>query len=98
MPSFPLDIRISNKKSKETMNNMPRLCEFIEELNKLRQLITVITGYDVSDVSMFFAEYRYTDHLLTHEDDLQNRIVAFVYYLNRNFIQKNYIAYSNHLL
>ena len=33
---------------------------------------------------MFFAEYKWTDHLLTHEDDLQNRVIAFVYYLNRN--------------
>ena len=67
----------------ETMLKLPRLTEFKEQINELRQLFTVLTGHEISEVSMFFAEYKYTDHLLTHEDDLQNRVVAFVYYLNR---------------
>ena len=63
---------------------MPRLSQFITEIQKLKQLFTVITGKEISEISMFFAEYKWTDHLLTHEDDLQNRVIAFVYYLNRN--------------
>ena len=71
------------KMTDEDMKPLPRLVEFKTQIEKLKQLFTVITGYEVSEVSMFFAEYKYTDHLLTHEDDLQNRVVAFVYYLNR---------------
>ena len=71
------------KMADEDMKPLPRLVEFKAQIEQLKQLFTVITGYEVSEVSMFFAEYKYTDHLLTHEDDLQNRVVAFVYYLNR---------------
>ena len=71
------------KMSTEDMKPLPRLAEFKAQIEELKQLFTVITGYEVSEVSMFFAEYKFTDHLLTHEDDLQNRVVAFVYYLNR---------------
>lgn len=71
------------KMSEEDMKPLPRLTEFKAQIEELKQLFTVITGYEVSEVSMFFAEYKFTDHLLTHEDDLQNRVVAFVYYLNR---------------
>ena len=46
--------------------------------------MTVVSGYEISEISMFFADYKYTDHLLTHEDDLQNRVIAYVYYLNRH--------------
>ena len=71
------------KLPEEDLALLPRLSEFKSQIEELKQLFTVITGYEVSEVSMFFAEYKYTDHLLTHEDDLQNRVVAFVYYLNR---------------
>ena len=71
------------KLTEDDLALLPRLSEFKSQIEELKQLFTVITGYEVSEVSMFFAEYKYTDHLLTHEDDLQNRVVAFVYYLNR---------------
>jgi len=70
------------KMSEADLVNMPRLSQFITEIQKLKQLFTVITGKEISEISMFFAEYKWTDHLLTHEDDLQNRVIAFVYYLN----------------
>lgn len=46
-------------------------------------LMSAISGHQITDMSMFYAEYKYTDHLLPHEDDLENRVIAFVYYLNR---------------
>ena len=69
--------------SDEELIEMPRLKQFKEELQKLMPFISTISGKDISSISMFFGEYKYTDHLLTHEDDLENRVVAFVYYLNR---------------
>ena len=69
--------------SDDELVDMPRLRQFREELMKLMPFISTISGNEITSVSMFFGEYKYTDHLLTHEDDLENRVVAFVYYLNR---------------
>ena len=52
-------------------------------MKDLWPLMSAISGHEITDMSMFYAEYKYTDHLLPHEDDLENRVVAFVYYLNR---------------
>ena len=83
-PFFASGVKYESPKSEADLVNMPRLSQFITEIQKLKQLFTVITGKEISEISMFFAEYKWTDHLLTHEDDLQNRVIAFVYYLNRN--------------
>lgn len=83
-PFFAQGVKYESPKSEADLVNMPRLSQFITEIQKLKQLFTVITGKEISEISMFFAEYKWTDHLLTHEDDLQNRVIAFVYYLNRN--------------
>merc|ERR1719431_364463 len=41
------------KMSKDDLAPMPRLQEFQVEIDKLRQLFTVITGYEISEISMF---------------------------------------------
>jgi len=71
------------KMTDDQLRRLPRLKEFRSEIYKLIPLMSAISGVEISDISMFFAEYKYTDHLLAHEDDLGNRVIAFVYYLNR---------------
>jgi len=70
------------------VDQLPRLSEFRGLMKDLWPLMSAISGHQITDMSMFYAEYKYTDHLLPHEDDLENRVIAFVYYLNR-FITRN---------
>lgn len=64
------------------VDQLPRLAEFRGLMKNFWPLMSAISGHQITDMSMFYAEYKYTDHLLPHEDDLENRVIAFVYYLN----------------
>lgn len=66
----------------EQMKIFTRISEFRESMKNFMPLMTAISGYEITSMSLFYAEYKYTDHLLPHEDDLENRVIAFVYYLN----------------
>ena len=41
-----------------------------------------VTGIELNEkLALFYAEYRATDHLLCHDDELEGRQVAFILYL-----------------
>lgn len=41
-----------------------------------------MTGIELNEkLALFYAEYRGTDHLLCHDDELEGRRVAFIIYL-----------------
>ena len=41
-----------------------------------------MTGIELNEkLALFYAEYRATDHLLCHDDELEGRQVAFILYL-----------------
>ncbi|XP_065834809.1 prolyl 3-hydroxylase OGFOD1-like [Oscarella lobularis] len=50
--------------------------------SKCRSWLTNITGIRLSDqVDSTFSEYKYTDTLLCHDDELEGRRIAFIFYL-----------------
>jgi len=51
-------------------------------LEELRPWITELTGISLSDtINIFCARYDRTDTLLCHDDELEGRRIAFIYYL-----------------
>ena len=49
-----------------------------------------MTGIELNDkLALFYAEYRATDHLLCHDDELEGRRVAFILYLAPTWTEKD---------
>ncbi|KAI6658030.1 Ubiquitin carboxyl-terminal hydrolase 47-like [Oopsacas minuta] len=48
---------------------------------ELLYFISKSTGFDLEEISLSCANYSYRDYLLCHDDQLENRKIAFIYYL-----------------
>lgn len=61
----------------------PFLSRFYEFLkNEVRCYLQIVTGMKFQRVSASCSMYNFGDHLLTHDDLLSDRLIAFVYYLS----------------
>jgi len=72
------------RQSKELANSSgPCVSEFRRLMvEEMRPWITEMTGIPLTDaVNIFCAQYDHTDTLLCHDDELEGRRVAFIYYL-----------------
>jgi len=66
-----------------SVSSSPYIAEFKDMLlEKVRPWMSQITDIELnSNVDMFFAEYRRGDTLLCHDDELEGRRVAFIFYM-----------------
>ena len=49
-----------------------------------------MTGIELNqEIDLFCAKYRYTDHLLCHEDELEGRRIAFIMYIVKDYSEKD---------
>lgn len=62
---------------------LPNLTSFYEFLkNEVRCYLQHVTGMKFQRVSASCSMYNFGDHLLTHDDLLSDRLIAFIYYLS----------------
>lgn len=57
---------------------------------EVRQWLEDVTGIPLNkDIDLFCAQYRYTDHLLCHDDELEGRRIAFIMYFVKDWSLKD---------
>ena len=57
---------------------------------QILHFISEITGFGLDSISLSFANYSFGDYLLCHDDRLENRKIAFIYYLTpENWREEN---------
>ncbi|KAF6030260.1 OGFOD1 [Bugula neritina] len=60
----------------------PAIKQLKSALNTLKNHLSKIFNVELSDkIDMFAAKYSYTDTLLCHDDELESRRIAYIYYL-----------------
>ncbi|XP_005095916.1 prolyl 3-hydroxylase OGFOD1 [Aplysia californica] len=65
-----------NHSKSSTISTFRTICESV------RNFLTDVTGIPLnSKIDLFCSQYKYTDVLLCHDDELEERRVAFIYYL-----------------
>jgi len=56
----------------------------------VRQWLQNVTGIELNqEIDLFCAKYRYTDHLLCHDDELEGRRIAFIMYFVKDWSEKD---------
>jgi Rps23 Pro-64 3,4-dihydroxylase Tpa1-like proline 4-hydroxylase len=49
-----------------------------------------MTGIELNEkLALFYAEYKTTDHLLCHDDELEGRRIAFILYLSPQWSEED---------
>ncbi len=63
--------------------NSPTIASFRKFLSSdVKSWLQEVTSLELDEeISLFCARYDYTDYLLCHDDELEGRLVAFIYYL-----------------
>ncbi|GFR75542.1 2-oxoglutarate and iron-dependent oxygenase domain-containing protein 1 [Elysia marginata] len=65
-----------NHSKSSTISSFRAMCELF------REFLATVTGIPLnSKIDFFCSQYKYTDVLLCHDDELEERRIAFIYYL-----------------
>lgn len=63
-------------------SNEKAIKKFIDKLNEFTPQVQKLFNKNLNSVTLDYFEYHKTHYLLCHDDDVTNRKVAFVFYLN----------------